>query len=585
MSYTIQQLFNDRENSIPPTGIEQHASVQEALNIMLKKQYSQLPIVDQDNRLVGEHTAYMVTNESILQALSHLNVAPKVLRVYDVMVRIRPYRLEDQLSDLLKDLRDTYAVPIMGEKRRLVGVVTSYDTTEYFRKRAEDMMHIEQIEKNLKLYITAYFSDPDGEIDHASRDAAIEENAPSNKKLRGPFKKALQHYLELQGESEAQVVDKLAQQAFDKHLYRKEIESFDKLSFDDYIRLFVHEGRWKRYKHIFSIDGEAMGTLLRGVRDIRNDLAHFRIETITDEQRRKIEFCNDWLEKFYDAVMEEFQQGITTQKSYFTTDVIESITVPPVVSSTLTDNPSMEVLPLEEEKPSYSRYAPLATWLQEQPPGEQAVQLTFQQIEAIIGDALPTSARRSRSWWANDSVGHVQSQQWLDVGWRVSHVNMQEETVIFVRAREREYMYKDFFNALHSDLSRVASFSLRSSPVGGRNWMTVSQLPGPTFLGFAFTHRKRFRVELYIGAGKREENKQMFDALLNDRHNIEAMFGNVDESLEWERLDDRQASRVALYHKGSIEDSAEDLTNLRVWAVDAMIRFQKVMEKYVSELV
>ena len=115
--------------------------------------------------------------------------------------------------------------------------------------------------------------------------------------------------------------------------------------------------------------------------------------------------------------------------------------------------------------------------------------------------------------------------------------------------------------------------------------MTVSQLLGPTFLGFAFTHRKRFRVELYIGTGKREENKQMFDALLNDRHNIEAMLGNVDESLEWERLDDRQASRVALYHKGSIEDSAEDLTNLRDWAVDAMIRFQKVMEKYVSELV
>src|SRR5258706_14840809 len=120
MSYTIQQLFNDRENSIPPTGIEQHASVQEALNIMLKKQYSQLPIVDKDNRLVGEHTTYMVTNESILHALSNLNVAPKVLRVSDALVRIRPYRLEDQLSDLLKDLRDTYAVPIMGEKRLLV---------------------------------------------------------------------------------------------------------------------------------------------------------------------------------------------------------------------------------------------------------------------------------------------------------------------------------------------------------------------------------------------------------------------------------------------------------------------------------
>ena len=159
MPYTVQQLFNDREIIIPPTGIEQNASLQDALNIMFKKQYSQLPIVDPDNRLVGEYTAYMVTHKSILDALSNLNVIPRVLRVSDAMVRVRPYRSEDQLSDLLETLRDTYAVPIMAEKRQLVGVVTSYDTTEYFRKRAEDMMHIEQIEKKLKEYITAYFTE------------------------------------------------------------------------------------------------------------------------------------------------------------------------------------------------------------------------------------------------------------------------------------------------------------------------------------------------------------------------------------------------------------------------------------------
>src|SRR5581483_10697163 len=113
MPYTVEQLFNDRENFIPPTGIQKTSSVEEALNIMLRKQFSQLPVVDKDNRLIGENTASMVTNESILRALRNLSAVPARLRVSDAMVRVRPYRLEDQLSDLLKDLRDTYAVPIM----------------------------------------------------------------------------------------------------------------------------------------------------------------------------------------------------------------------------------------------------------------------------------------------------------------------------------------------------------------------------------------------------------------------------------------------------------------------------------------
>jgi predicted transcriptional regulator len=96
-------LFHDRESTIPATGIEQTASIEEALNTMLRKQFSQLPVVDKDNRLIGEFTVFMVTNESILRALRNLNAVPAKLKVSDAMVRVRPYRLEDRLSDLLKD--------------------------------------------------------------------------------------------------------------------------------------------------------------------------------------------------------------------------------------------------------------------------------------------------------------------------------------------------------------------------------------------------------------------------------------------------------------------------------------------------
>jgi CBS domain-containing protein len=211
MPYTVQQLFDDRESVLSPIGIERNASVQDALNLMLKKQYSQLPIVDKENRLIGENTAYMVTNESILRALSNLNVLAQNLKVSDAMVKIRPYRLDDELSDLLKDLTDTYAVPIIGDKRQLVGVVTSYDTTEYFRKRAQDMMDIERIEKKLKEYISIYFTNETGEVDHNALNMAIADGMPSNKKeLRGPFQQALQNYLELQNDPQSYYSGKCA---------------------------------------------------------------------------------------------------------------------------------------------------------------------------------------------------------------------------------------------------------------------------------------------------------------------------------------------------------------------------------------
>lgn len=114
--------------------------------------------------------------------------------------------------------------------------------------------------------------------------------------------------------------------------------------------------------------------------------------------------------------------------------------------------------------------------------------------------------------------------------------------------------------------------------------MTVAQIPGPSFLGFAFTRRKRFRVELYIDTGDKERNKHLFDMLHNRASEIQTELKDVPGSLEWERIDEKRASRIALYHEGAITDAEEELASLRNWAVDAMIKFQKVMDKHLSEV-
>jgi hypothetical protein len=63
-----------------------------------------------------------------------------------------------------------------------------------------------------------------------------------------------------------------------------------------------------------------------------------------------------------------------------------------------------------------------------------SVPMTFQQVESIIGGALPASARRHRPWWANDATGHAHAKAWLKAGYRTEQVDMEGEKLVFVRA-------------------------------------------------------------------------------------------------------------------------------------------------------
>lgn len=72
-------------------------------------------------------------------------------------------------------------------------------------------------------------------------------------------------------------------------------------------------------------------------------------------------------------------------------------------------------------------YEPLRSHLQ-QARGD-LVDLSFLQVEAILGRLLPGSARNHRAWWANDrSHSHA---VWLQAGWKVDQVNLTAERVTF----------------------------------------------------------------------------------------------------------------------------------------------------------
>ena len=62
--------------------------------------------------------------------------------------------------------------------------------------------------------------------------------------------------------------------------------------------------------------------------------------------------------------------------------------------------------------------------------------LSFEDIEAIIGNALPKSATKHRAFWANDNEGyHSHARSWMGAGYRVAYVDREGKVVRFERTR------------------------------------------------------------------------------------------------------------------------------------------------------
>ena len=104
--------------------------------------------------------------------------------------------------------------------------------------------------------------------------------------------------------------------------------------------------------------------------------------------------------------------------------------------------------------------------------------------------------------------------------------------------------------ALERIAERIPGFRIPKAPA--QNWVSFSAGPFGHY-AITFAWPERFRLEAYLDSGIAEVNKALFDELFEDREAIEARVG---ESLDWERLDDRRASRIAVYR-----DSAPDLSD------------------------
>ena len=77
---------------------------------------------------------------------------------------------------------------------------------------------------------------------------------------------------------------------------------------------------------------------------------------------------------------------------------------------------------------SGSKYFPLFEYLRRQS-DSGLLELSFAEIETILADSLPASAKATRAWWANSKT--IQGQAWQNAGWLVDDVDFENGYVAF----------------------------------------------------------------------------------------------------------------------------------------------------------
>jgi hypothetical protein len=78
-----------------------------------------------------------------------------------------------------------------------------------------------------------------------------------------------------------------------------------------------------------------------------------------------------------------------------------------------------------------TKYEPLKKHLASK--GFSEIPMRFSDIESIIKNNLPPSARKHRAWWSNNPSNSVITFAWLNAGYKTAKVDLTEEKLVFVR--------------------------------------------------------------------------------------------------------------------------------------------------------
>ncbi len=213
-------------SNVPLISVKPDETLTEAVTLMLRHDYSQLPVMTNDRDVKG-----VISWESIGPKLALTSEAS--LYVRDYMKTHNEVMLSDSIFSAIPRIVDSNYVLVRAPDRRITGIITTADLSLQFKQLSEPFLLISEIENHVR------------------------------KLIDGKFTK-----------------DELTSSA-DTNTFERSIETVADLTFGEYIRLFQHPDLWA--KTGIKVDQKIFVAELDKVRLIRNDVMHFDPDGISEE--------------------------------------------------------------------------------------------------------------------------------------------------------------------------------------------------------------------------------------------------------------------------------------------------------------
>ncbi len=135
--------------------------------------------------------------------------------------------------------------------------------------------------------------------------------------------------------------------------------------------------------------------------------------------------------------------------------------------------------------------------------------------------------------------------------------------------KNRHIVRRKFWTQVIHSINNTTSSLFQNISPGVAGWIGAGS--GVRGIGFNFAATKNYgRAELYIDRGDKEENEFIFDQLFAQREKIENSF---NDTLEWERLDDKRACRIKAETSANVFDEAQWEAMIN-FMTDAMCRLE-----------
>jgi len=251
---SLTELFH-RINQILPAHqkvmtIPPEMTVQDAFTAMRRHRFSQVPVVDEQGVVLGlfSYRSFALESLSVRVGRQTLGQMP-VQDFVETVESHRFARVTDEM-DCLFDRLDRDDAVLVGDHNRLQGIITAIDVLKYLYGVSSPFVLVAEIELGLRALI------------HQAADRDQISKCVAN---------SLRQYKPEERPTE-----------------------LEDMAFNDYIQIVGDDRNWLTFQPVLSGTRERTRARLNSVREVRNDVFHFR-RAITLEEHETLTACRDWI--------------------------------------------------------------------------------------------------------------------------------------------------------------------------------------------------------------------------------------------------------------------------------------------------